>query len=148
MVLIWRFRHERSGGHAARVEQTAALVVGVIMAALAIWVSVSAVAALVGHSKPETSTPGVVLTTGSVLVLPVLARAKLQLARSLASPGLRGDAILSFAGSVLAAATLLSLLLEEALGWWWTDGAAALLIAGLLMSEAVGTIARHRSLTR
>jgi divalent metal cation (Fe/Co/Zn/Cd) transporter len=148
VVLIWRFRHERSGGHAARVEQRAALVVGVIMALLAIWASVSAVAALVGHSKPDASTAGVVLTACSVLVLPVLARAKFRLARRLRSPGLRGDAILSFAGAVLAAATLLSLLLDAALGWWWADDAAALLIAGLLMSEAAETIARHRSLTR
>jgi divalent metal cation (Fe/Co/Zn/Cd) transporter len=143
-ILVWRFRHERSRGHAATVEQRAAVAVGVVMAAVATWVAVNAVAALVGHSEPRTSTIGIVLTSASAFVLPKLARAKLRLAGPLRSPGLRGDGVLSLAGAVLASATLLSLVLDAAIGWWWTDAVAALLIAGVLLVEAWRTIGHAR----
>jgi divalent metal cation (Fe/Co/Zn/Cd) transporter len=70
-----------------------------------------------------------------VLVLPVLARAKLRLAKQLGSSALHGDGMLSLAGAVLAAATLISLLVDSTFGWWWADAVAALLIAGTLLRE-------------
>jgi putative Mn2+ efflux pump MntP len=73
-----------------------------------------------------------------VLVLPVLARAKLRLAGPLQSSALRGDGILSLAGAALASATLASLLLDASLGWWWSDAVAALVIAATLLGEALG----------
>jgi divalent metal cation (Fe/Co/Zn/Cd) transporter len=54
--------------------------------------------------------------------------------------------MLSLAGGVLAAATLLSLVLEATLDWWWADAVAALLIAALLATEGAGTIRRARSI--
>jgi len=147
-VLVWRFRHERPGADVAAVERRAALAVGIVMIAVALWIAASAVSALAAHSVPEASLVGIVLTTASLLVLPVLARAKLRLVAPLRSPGLRGDGVLSFAGAVLAAATLLSLVLDASLDWWWADAIAALLISALLLVEASRTIASRRSLTR
>jgi divalent metal cation (Fe/Co/Zn/Cd) transporter len=74
-----------------------------------------------------------------VLVLPVLARAKLRLAGPLQSSALRGDGILSLAGAALASATLASLLLDASLGWWWSDAVAALVIAATLLGEGLRT---------
>jgi divalent metal cation (Fe/Co/Zn/Cd) transporter len=82
------------------------------------------------------------------VVLPVLARVKLRLAKELNSPGLRGDGVLSLAGAVLALATMLSLLLDAALDWWWTDSVAALLIAAMLLVEGPRTVATARQLVR
>lgn len=90
--------------------------------------------ALIGHSAPERSPVGLALTAASVLVLPVLARAKLRLAGPLQSTALRGDGILSLAGAALAAVTLASLALDRVLGWWWTDAVAALAIAGFVLA--------------
>ena len=95
----------------------------------------AAVVALANHSHPGRTAVGVALTGASVLVLPVLARAKLRLAQQLGSSALRGDGVLSLAGAALAAATLVSLVVESALGWWWADAVAALLIAGTLLRE-------------
>jgi divalent metal cation (Fe/Co/Zn/Cd) transporter len=97
--------------------------------------TVAAVAALANHSHPGHTAVGVALTAASVLVLPVLAQAKLRLAKQLESSALRGDGVLSLAGAALAAATLVSLLVESAFGWWWADAVAALLIAGTLLRE-------------
>ena len=99
------------------------------------YLTVAAVVALANRSQPHSTAVGVALTAASVLVLPVLARAKLRLAKQLGSSALRGDGVLSLAGAVLAAATLISLLVDSAFGWWWADPVAALLIAGILLRE-------------
>jgi divalent metal cation (Fe/Co/Zn/Cd) transporter len=144
-VLVWRFRQERSGGRSvALIERRAARAVGAILVVIGLYVGASAVAALVGHSMPDDSIPGFVLTAASVVVLPVLARAKLRLADSLHSTALRGDGVLSLAGAALGAVTLASLALDSALGWWWSDAVAALLIAAFLVREGWFTAARAR----
>ncbi len=140
-VLVWRFRRERAGAGVGAVEHRAAIAVGGAMLAVALYVGARAVSALAAQSTPEPSRVGIVLTAASVLVLPVLAWAKLNLAGPLRSRGLRGDGVLSLAGAVLAAATLLSLLLETALDWWWANAVAALLISAVLLVEGARTIA-------
>jgi divalent metal cation (Fe/Co/Zn/Cd) transporter len=140
-VLVVRFRHEHLGkGDADPVERRAGYAVGAAMIGVALYLAVSAIAALASHSEPETSTIGIAITTASVLVFPVLARAKLQLAGPLGSTALRGDGVLSLAGAILAAATLASLALDSAFGWWWADAVAALLIASILLAEGTRTI--------
>jgi divalent metal cation (Fe/Co/Zn/Cd) transporter len=147
-VLVWRFRHERSGGDAHTVERRAAIAVGVVMTGVGLYLAGRAISALAQGHGPESSPFGVALTAASALVLPVLARAKLILASALNSPGLRGDGVLSLAGAVLAAATLLSLLLDAGLDWWWADSVAALLIATMLLVEGPRTVATAPQLVR
>jgi divalent metal cation (Fe/Co/Zn/Cd) transporter len=140
-VLVVRFRHEHLGrGDADPVERRAGYAVGAAMIGVALYLTVSAIAALASHSEPETSAIGIAITTASVLVFPVLARAKLQLAGPLGSTALRGDGVLSLAGAILAGATLASLALDSAFGWWWADAVAALLIAAILLGEGTRTI--------
>jgi divalent metal cation (Fe/Co/Zn/Cd) transporter len=134
-VLVWRFNRERSAEHdLVRLERRAARAVGAILILIGLYVTASAIAALSGHSAPERSPVGLALTAASVVVVPVLARAKLRLAGPLGSTALRGDGILSLAGAALAAVTLASLALDTALGWWWSDAVAALAIAGFLLA--------------
>jgi divalent metal cation (Fe/Co/Zn/Cd) transporter len=121
-VLIWRFRHERQeAAHVEAVEQRAALAVGVIMIAIVAYLAGRSVLALANQSSPEESLVGLLLAAVAVVVLPLIARAKLRLAVPLQSSALRADGVLSLAGAILAAATLLSLLLDVSLGWWWAD---------------------------
>jgi len=135
-VLVWRFRRERSDQHeAGLVEYRAAQAVGVILILIGLYVGASAMAALAGHSTPDRSTAGFALSAASILVLPVLARAKLRLSSSLESRALRGDGILSLAGAILAGITLASLALNNTLGWWWSGAVAALLIAAFMLRE-------------
>ena len=135
-MLVWRFRHERLGtADVEKLERRAALAVGVLMIGVAFYLAGRAVSALSGHAAPGTSSIGIALTSASVFILPVLARAKLRLAAPLGSAALRGDGVLSLAGSILAVATLASLVLNEALGWWWADAIAGLCISALLLTE-------------
>jgi divalent metal cation (Fe/Co/Zn/Cd) transporter len=144
-VLVLRFRHEHLGrGDADPVERRAGYAVGAAMLGVALYLSISAIAALVSASEPETSTIGITLTTASVIVFPVLARAKLRIAAALNSTALRGDGVLSLAGAILAAATLTSLALDSAFGWWWADAVTALFIAAILLAEGSRTIVSAR----
>jgi divalent metal cation (Fe/Co/Zn/Cd) transporter len=86
--------------------------VGAILIIIGAYLIVSAITELANHSAPDRSTVGVVLTTASVLVLPVLGTAKLRLARTLQSSALRGDGVLSVAGAALAGTTLTGMLLD------------------------------------
>jgi divalent metal cation (Fe/Co/Zn/Cd) transporter len=135
-VLVWRFRNEQSGWRKTHViERRAAKAVGGILILIGLYVSASAIVALVGHSAPDRSSAGLVLTGASLLVLPVLARAKLRLSSELHSRALRGDGILSLAGAILGGITLVSLALHDLLGWWWSDAVFALLISAFLLRE-------------
>jgi divalent metal cation (Fe/Co/Zn/Cd) transporter len=135
-VLVRRFRHERLDLRPSdELERRAAQAIGAVMFLIAGYLAVRAIMALADGSGPESSALGVVLTAASILVLPVLAAAKLRLAKPLRSQALRADGVISAAGAILAAATLLGLVLNSALELWWADSIAALLIAVVLARE-------------
>jgi divalent metal cation (Fe/Co/Zn/Cd) transporter len=135
-VLIWRFAAEQAAAiNVEVVERRTARLVGGVLVLIGIYLAVASVIELADHSHPTHTPVGMVLTGASLLVLPVLAHAKLRLSNQLGSSALHGDGVLSLAGAALAAATLISLLVESAFGWWWADAAAALLIAATLLRE-------------
>ena len=73
-VLVWRFRHERSGGDSHAVERRAAIAVGVVMTGAGLYLATRAISALAEEHGPESSPFGIALTAAAALVLPVLAR--------------------------------------------------------------------------
>jgi divalent metal cation (Fe/Co/Zn/Cd) transporter len=136
VALFWRFRQEAHGhrpGH--ELERRAAGVVAVLLGLIALYLIVRASIALAEHQGPSASPVGIVVTSASVVVLPVLGLSKLRLSRSLGSQALRADGVLSTAGAALAAAALAGLALSSSLGLWWADSVAALLIAAVLARE-------------
>ena len=145
VVLVWRFRKERSDPVAAEhLERRAQTWVIVAMFVVALYVGVEAVRALVDGSHPESSAFGFGIAAISLLVLPVLGVMKLRVAGHLGSPALRGDGVLTLAAAALAAITLVALLANSLLDWWWADPAAALVIAIALAAEAMRVAVRHR----
>jgi divalent metal cation (Fe/Co/Zn/Cd) transporter len=145
IVLVWRFRTEQRDPAAAdRLERRAQSWIVLAMLAVAFYVGLQAIRALIDGSHPEASALGLILAAGSLIVLPWLGLMKLQVASRLPSQALRGDGILSIAAAALAAITLVTLLVNAALGWWWADAVAALLIATALVLEASRVTVRHR----
>ena len=145
VVLVWRFRRERSDPAAAeRLERRAQTWITIAMLLVAAYVGVNGVRALVGRDHADESAFGLALAAVSLLVLPFLGRAKLRVAAALASPSLRGDGVLTLAAAALSGITLVALAVNAAFGWWWADPAAALLIAAALAVEGVRVAVRHR----
>src|SRR6476659_6659513 len=78
----WRLRADIDATRRERVEQTTRRVIGVSFLVLAAYVLVDSLGTLWKREAPESSIAGLVILTLSVLVMPVLARAKRQVARA------------------------------------------------------------------
>ena len=136
-VLVWRFRHERLGGAAARPERIAHRVASIALVGFGAVLTVQAIRSLVGHADPETSIPGLALAAASLVVLPMLARRKYDVASRVGSAALRADAHITAVGAAMAGITLVGLALNWMFGWSWTDGAAALILATVTARQGI-----------
>ncbi len=139
MILTWRLRKEIGDGCMADFDRRATRLIALSFAALAAYVAVESVRALVGHTAPETSAVGIALATLSLMVMPLLARAKRRLAPILGSRAAASEADQTRLCAVLSGVLLVGLGLNAALGWWWADPAAGVVIAALAGVEAVRT---------
>ena len=77
-------------------------------------------------AEPQESRLGIALTALSLVVMPLLGRAKLRTAAALKSGALRADAYETLACAWLSLTTLTGLILNATLAWWWADLLAAL----------------------
>lgn len=141
VLLIRRFRAEERGRaeRAARAEERAERVAGIAFLLIAAYLTAQAVRALIDGTGHTASVFAIGEAIASLLVLPVLGRAKLRVAAVLDSRALRADSMLTLFGAALAAVTCAALLLQRE-GWWWADAVGALVIAVLLLSEGVRTL--------
>jgi len=139
VILAWRLGKERGQGCMADFDRRATRLIAISFAVLAAYVGVESVRDLADHSVPEASAVGIALAATSLLVMPVLARAKRRLAPVLGSQAAASEADQTSLCAVLSGVVLLGLGLNAALGWWWADPTAGLVIAALAGTEAVRT---------
>ena len=121
-VMIWRLRAEHNARrvdaeHMERIERTAQKLVAVSLFLLAAYVCFDAAMSLWSREKPDFSTVGVVLTSVSLGVMLLLARAKRRAAVALGSRALEADAFQTTACWWLSLAALVGMSLNGALGW-------------------------------
>ena len=137
-VLLWRLSVELRGGDEERVEtaeRRARLFVGFTFLALAAYVLVESALTLISGDHPAASLPGIVLAAISLVVMPLLALAKLRTARGLGSGALEAEAKETLACAYLSFTLLVGLVLNAVAGWWWADPAAALAMVPWLLKE-------------
>ena len=144
VVVGLRFRAELSGAERNRAgateagERRAAVIAGNLLLVLAVYITLDAGRHLLGFGgRAEETTVGIVLTVVSLIVMPILGRAKLTTAAALSSPALKADAYETIACAWLSLTTLAGLLLNMFLGWWWADPAAALILVPLIVREGL-----------
>ena len=139
VVLAWRLDRERAGGCSKVADRRAQRAIAVCFGLLAGYVSVGAAHDLVVREHPAVSPAGIALALASLVVMPVLARAKRPLAATLGSRAQASEANQTALCAYLSAALLVGLCANAWLGWWWADSVAGLAIAGLAAVEAVRT---------
>lgn len=138
VLLWWRLRAELGAAPLAeRVEARAARGAGALLLALGAYVLTDAVRRLATGDRPGTSIVGVAVTMLSLLVMPLLARAKLRAAAALGSRALRADAHETIVCAWLSFTTLVGLGLNVTIGWWWADPVAALAMLPLIVREGL-----------
>jgi divalent metal cation (Fe/Co/Zn/Cd) transporter len=134
-ILLWRLHSDHDEERREAVERRALKLVGASLLALAAYVAGDSLVNLVRQEAPERSLPGVALAIVSLVVMPLLARAKRRVASVIGSKALHADSRQTDICVYLSAILLLGLLLNMALGWWWADPAAGLLMAPLIGYE-------------
>ncbi|MFG2049348.1 cation transporter [Micromonospora sp. NPDC048935] len=130
-AVAWQF----SGPDHQRRERAALRVIALSFFALAAYVSVESVGALVGADRAEHSTIGLVLAAVSLAVMPVLSAAQRHAGRELGSASAVADSKQTLLCTYLSAVLLVGLAVNSLFGWWWADPAAALIIAAVAVKE-------------
>lgn len=146
-MLVWRLR--RAGPEASAEEQgdperKALFVVGGTFFLLAVYVAYESLSELLGVREAKASTAGLALSVASLIVMPVLATAKLRVARAMGSRALHADAMETWVCAYLSAALLVGLALNAALGWWWADAVAGLAMLPVMLWQGWETLGDAR----
>lgn len=139
-ALLWRLTVEARGADHEAVERSERRVgrfIGATFLALAAYVLVVALLALVTGDQPAESIVGIVLAAASLVIMPLVAWGKLHAAGIVGSAALRAEAKETLACAYLSLALLLGLLANAAAGLWWADPAAALLMVPWLIREGI-----------
>jgi divalent metal cation (Fe/Co/Zn/Cd) transporter len=139
-VLVWRLRSDVNAHRREQTEKTALRLVGVSFLALAAYIAFEASSSLWKREGPEHSLPGVILAGASLVVMPLLARAKRKVAKGISSNAMLADSRQTDICAYLSAILLAGLLLNTLLGWWWADPVAALIMVPIIAREGVGAL--------
>ena len=131
---LWRLHRDE------RAERIALRVVGWCFVGLSIYVAFESARSLWTRAVPEHSIVGIAIAAASLVVMPLLARAKRRVAATLGSRTMAADARQTDFCTWLSAILLGGLLLNAALGWWWADPVAALLMSPIIAKEGVDAL--------
>ncbi|MFI6067046.1 cation diffusion facilitator family transporter [Micromonospora sp. NPDC051227] len=132
-VLIWQFRSQVPEDR----ERLALRLIGASFFALAAWITFDAARSLLAGGDAEASPVGIGLAVASLLVMPLLVRAKRRTGRELGSATVMADSTQTVLCTYLSAVLLVGLVLNAAWGWSWADPIAALVIAGMAVKEGI-----------
>jgi divalent metal cation (Fe/Co/Zn/Cd) transporter len=130
-AVAWQF----AGRDPEAREKTALRIIAFSFFALAAYVTVESVRALLGHSEAGRSTVGIALAAVSLVVMPGLSYAQRRAGRELGSRTAVADSKQTLLCTYLSAVLLVGLGLNSLFGWSWADPIAALVIAGLAIKE-------------
>lgn len=137
-VILWRLSKERLGEHVSeRAELVAVRLIACTFLLLAIGIGAESVRRLVAGEAADESVFGIVLATVSLLVMPLLARAKRRVGVALDSRAVQADATETVLCVWLSGILLIGLSLNALFGWWWADPVAALGIVYVAAREGI-----------
>lgn len=137
VALLWRLHLDVDEERRERVEAISLRIVGLCFVVLAIYVGFDSIKSLWKQETPAASLPGIVLAAISLVVMPLLVRAKRKVARGIKSNALMADSKQTELCTYLSAILLGGLLLNALLGWWWADPVAALVMVPIIAKEGI-----------
>jgi divalent metal cation (Fe/Co/Zn/Cd) transporter len=136
-VLLWRMSVDAEVQRRELNERRALKIVGVCFLLLAVYIAYESVLDLWSRRAPEHSVPGIALACVSLVVMPLLSRAKRKVGRALGSAAMHADAKQTEFCTYLSAILLAGLLLNALFGLWWADPVAALIMAPIIAKEGI-----------
>jgi divalent metal cation (Fe/Co/Zn/Cd) transporter len=136
-VLLWRMSVDARVRDRERNEKRALNVVGICFLALAAYIAYESATDLWSKRTPEHSILGIILACVSLVVMPMLSRAKRRVGLALGSAAMHADAKQTEFCTYLSAILLAGLLLNAVFGLWWADPAAGLIMVPIIAKEGV-----------
>lgn len=133
LIILWQFRHKVPESR----ERLALRLIALSFFALAAYVTVDSVLALLSGHHAESSAVGIGLAIASLIIMPFLSFAQRRTGRALGSSTVVADSTQTLLCTYLSAVLLVGLLLNMFLGWWWADPLAALVIAAVATKEGI-----------
>lgn len=134
-VAQFRLRADKDPIRRKRVEELTHRLIGVSFLLLAAYVLIDATRSLWLREAPAGSRVGIALLALSVVVMPLLARAKRNVAIGLHSGALAADAAQTSLCAYLSVIALAGVGLNSFLGWWWADPFAAIAMVPIIVRE-------------
>ena len=134
-ALLWRMSVDADVERRERNERVALRIVGLCFVALAAYIAYESISDVVRRQAPEHSIAGIVLACVSLLVMPLLSRAKRRVGTALGSAAMHADARQTDFCVYLSAILLAGLLLNALFGLWWADPVAALIMVPVIARE-------------
>jgi divalent metal cation (Fe/Co/Zn/Cd) transporter len=143
-TLLWRLYADVDEERRELVEQRALRIVGWSFLLLAAYVTFDAGKALIRREPPDESMIGIGIAALSLVIMPLLVRAKRRVAAAIGSKALDADATQTALCTYLSAILLGGLLLNALVGWWWADPVAALVMVPIIVKEGLEGIRGER----
>ena len=135
-IVLIRLRAEIRGGTVDDLKERRALrMVALTFFALAVYVTVEGVRDLLTGAVPEVSPAGIALTAWSVVVMPLLARAKRRVGEQMGSRLVLADAAETKLCAWLSVSTFAGLVGYAIAGWTWIDPVAGFVIGVFALME-------------
>jgi divalent metal cation (Fe/Co/Zn/Cd) transporter len=139
-VLLWRMSVD-SDVHRRKLNERRALrIVGGCFLLLAVYIAYDSTSDLWSKRAPEHSIAGIILACVSLVVMPILSRAKRKVGRALGSAAMHADAKQTEFCTYLSGILLAGLLLNAVFGLWWADSVAALIMVPIIAKEGIGGV--------
>jgi divalent metal cation (Fe/Co/Zn/Cd) transporter len=136
-VLLWRMSVDADAVRRERSERRALRIVGFCFLSLAAYIAYTSAGDLWSKRAPEHSVSGIILACVSLVVMPLLSRAKRKVGSALGSAAMHADAKQAEFCTYLSAILLTGLLLNALFALWWADPAAALIMVPIIAKEGI-----------
>jgi divalent metal cation (Fe/Co/Zn/Cd) transporter len=114
--------------------------VGICFLVLAAYVCFEGINTLLRREAPQRSLPGILLAGASLIVMPLLARAKRKIASGINSGAMQADSRQTDICAYLSTILLAGLVLNASFGWWWADPIAGLVMVPLIANEGIEAV--------
>ena len=131
-ALLWRMSVDADAQRREGNEKRALRIVGLCFLLLAVYIAYESSMDLVSRRAPEHSLPGIILACVSLMVMPLLSKAKGNVGRAMGSAAMHADAKQTEFCAYLSAILLGGLLLNALFGLWWADPVAAIVMTPII----------------
>jgi len=137
LAVLWMMNVDHRIDQREHNEKRALKFIGWCFIALAAYLIWEAFLSFIEKEAPERSPVGIAIAILSLIVMPLLSRAKRRIGGRLHSPAMYADAKQADFCAYLAAILLVGLLLNYWFQWWWADPVVAIIMALIIGNEGV-----------